>query len=149
VNPGRRRAAVAVRRSACGADQRVGRDRRATIGRNTTRVRWLLRQLTDAPDSLRIDAYALNSRSNMSALLRDVRENTDVLIEDRTRELRRYVLHLAEPMGTKRGNSRGSFIASMIDLVDHFYTQVVQCLRPWTPPAPQMRKPQQVTTDAH
>jgi hypothetical protein len=83
----------------------------------------------------------------MSALLRDVRENTDVLIEDRTRELRRYVLHLTEPMGTKRGNGRGSFIASMIDLVDRFYTQVVQGLRPWTPPAPQMRKPQQATTD--
>ena len=116
-------------------------------GRNTTRVRWLLRQLTDAPDSLRIDAYSLSSRSSMSALLRDVRENTDVLIEDRSRELRRYVLHLAEPMGTKRGNGRGSFIASMIELVDHFYTQVVQGLRPWTPPAPQMRKPQQATTD--
>lgn len=116
-------------------------------GRNTTRARWLLRQLADAPEDLRIDAYTRNGRSSMSALLRDVRENTDVLIEDRNRELRRYVLHLTEPMGTKRGNGRGSFIASMTDLVDRFYTQVVQSLRPWTPPAPQMRKPQQTTTD--
>jgi hypothetical protein len=116
-------------------------------GRNATRVRWLLRQLADAPESLRIDAYTRNSRSSMSALLPDVRENADVLIEDRNRELRRYVLHLTEPMGTKRGNGRGSFIASMTDLVDRFYTQVVQRLRPWTPPAPQMRKPQQPATD--
>jgi hypothetical protein len=116
-------------------------------GRNTTRVRWLLRQLADAPEGLRIDAYTRNRRSSMSALLRDVRDNTDVLIEDRNRELSRYVLHLTEPMGTKRGNGRGSFIASMTDLVDHFYTQVVQNLRAWTPPAPQMRKPQQPTTD--
>jgi hypothetical protein len=116
-------------------------------GRNTTRVRWLLRQLADAPDSLRIDAYTRNSRSSKSALLRDVRDNSDVLIEDRNRELSRYVLHLTEPMGTKRGNGRGSFIASMTDLVDHFYIDVVQRLRPWTPPAPQMRKPQQPVTD--
>jgi hypothetical protein len=83
----------------------------------------------------------------MSALLRDVRDNTDLLIEDRTRELRRYELHLTEPMGTKRGNGRGSFIASTTNLVDRFYTDVVQRLRPWTPPAPQMRKPQQPATD--
>ncbi|HSK91828.1 MAG TPA: hypothetical protein VK875_10995 [Euzebyales bacterium] len=117
-------------------------------GRNTTRVRWLLRQLKDGPETLRIDAYARHSRGSMSALLRDVRDNEDLLIEDRSREIRRYMLHLTEPMGTKRGNGRGSFIASTIDVVDRFYGQVVQSVRPWTPPAPRMRKPDDTTTDA-
>ena len=116
-------------------------------GRNPTRVRWLLRQLGDAPDDLRIDAYARHSRSSMSALLREVRDDSDLLIEDRARERRRYVLHLTEPMGIKRGDGRGSFIASTIDLVDRFYTQVVQGIRPWTPPAPRMRTPDPAETD--
>lgn len=116
-------------------------------GRTATCVRWLLRQLSDAPDDLRIDAYARHSRSSMSALLREVRDASELLIEDRTRELRRYVLHMAEPMGTKRGNGRGPFIASTIDLVDRFYSQVVQGIRPWTPPAPRMRKPDLAETD--
>lgn len=115
--------------------------------RSTTRVRWLLRQLSEAPASLRIDAYARHSRSSMSALLSEVREDAELLVEDRNRELRRFELHLTEAMGIKRGNGRGSFIASMIELVDRFYAEVVQGLRPWTPPAPRMRKPEQVTTD--
>ena len=116
-------------------------------GRNPTRVRWLVRQLGDSPDDLRIDAHGRHSRSSMSALLREVRDDSGLLIEDRSRELRRYVLHLTEPMGTKRGNGRGSLIASTVDLVDRFYSQVVQGLRPWTPPAPRMRKPDLAATD--
>ncbi len=39
-----------------------------TEGRGQTRVNWLTRQLGDAPDQLRVDAFALNARSSTSEL---------------------------------------------------------------------------------
>ena len=61
---------------------------------------------------------------------------------------------VAQCLGGRKGGAwsgweqcRGSFIASMTDLVDRFYAEVVQALRPWTPPAPQMGKPEQASTE--
>jgi hypothetical protein len=39
----------------------------------------------------------------MSALLRDVRENEEFIIEDRSREIRRFALTSPIGSGTKRG----------------------------------------------
>ena len=37
-------------------------------------------------------------------------------------------------MGTKRGQGRGSFVTSVVDLLDTFYGEVVESMRPWSPP---------------
>ena len=109
-------------------------------GRPATRVNWLLRQLGEAPDNVRIDAFATGSRSSTSELLHAVRANPKVLVEDPTHELRSFRISAMSPMGTKRGTGRGSFIDSVLATIDGFYAQVLQQVRSWTPHAPQLPK---------
>ena len=107
-------------------------------GRAATRVNWLARQLRDAPDGVRIDAFATGSRTSTSELLRSVRENPAVLIGDPKRDLRLFRVAAVSPMGVKRGTGRGGFIDSVLASVDGFYELVVQQLRPWAAKAPQL-----------
>jgi hypothetical protein len=109
-------------------------------GRPATRVNWLVRQLKDAPEVLRIDAFAANSRTSTSALLRAVREDPEALIDDPKRELRTFRVIATSPLGTKRGAGRGGFIDSVLAALDGFYGTVVQRVRPWTARAPQLPK---------
>ncbi|WP_430781726.1 stress response protein [Actinoplanes sp. G11-F43] len=109
-------------------------------GRPTTRVNWLVRQLKDAPDTVRLESYAAHARGAGSAeLLHAVRENPAVLISDPARELRTFRVALTAPAGTKRGTGRGAFIDSVLNAIDDFYSQVIQNLKPWMPAAPRMR----------
>lgn len=109
-------------------------------GRDQTRVNWLLRQLKDAPETLRIDVFALHSRgATKSELLRTARTDPRLLIDARRREVRSFRLTLASLMGSKRGLGRGSFIGSVLDLLDSFYGSTVQALKPWTAAPPKMR----------
>lgn len=111
-------------------------------GRPSTRVAWLIRQLKDAPETLRVDAYAVNARgASTSALLRDVRLDPGVLIADPKKELRSFRLALSAPMGTKRGSGRGSFVASLLHLTDNFYGDVLSRLRAWSATPPKLRDP--------
>jgi hypothetical protein len=113
-------------------------------GRGLTRVNWLLRQLREAPDGLRLDAFVLHSREGASALLNDARLKPELLIEDPKRDLRSFRLTLSAPMGTKRAQGRGSFVASALDLLDAFYGTVVQNLKPWSAAPPKLRQPEPV-----
>jgi hypothetical protein len=107
-------------------------------GRATTRVNWLTRQLRDAPDGLRVDAFAMNKRTSTSELLRIVRESPGVLIEDAKRDIRMFRVAASSPAGTKRGTGRGAFIDSVLASIDGFYELVLQQVRPWAPRAPQL-----------
>jgi hypothetical protein len=107
-------------------------------GRPATRVSWLVRQLRDAPDGLRIDAFFLNARTSTSELLRTVREDPAVLIDPGKREFRSFRVAATSPMGAKRGTGRGAFIDSLLAAIDGFYEAVAQQLVPWTPKAPKL-----------
>lgn len=107
-------------------------------GRASTRVNWLVRQLRDAPDALRIDAWTLGARTSTSELLRVVREDPTRLIENTQRELRSFRVAASSPMGAKRSAGRGGFIDSVLAAVDGFYSAVVEQLRPWAPKAPKL-----------
>ena len=49
-------------------------------GRPQTRINWLLRQLKDAPDALRVDCWAAHARgASTSELLKAARENANCL----------------------------------------------------------------------
>ncbi len=112
------------------------------VGRSTTRVNWLVRQLKGAPADLRIEAFAARARGKSSAeLLSSVRDEPKVLVADASRELRAFRIALAVPMGAKRGRGRGSFIDSVLDVVDIFYGDIVQHLKAWSAPPPRMRDP--------
>lgn len=108
-------------------------------GRPTTRVNWLVRQLENAPTNLRIDAFAAYSRTGTSALLGQVRADPTRLIEDNRREIKTFRLAASATMGAKRGTGRGSFVGSLLNLLDEFYGEVVQTIKPWTAPPPRLR----------
>jgi hypothetical protein len=109
-------------------------------GRPTTRVNWLVRQLNDAPDITRVEAFAMHARGAGTAdLLRRVREDASVLISDPTRELRAFRIAQSTPAGSKRGTGRGAFIDSVLSATDDFYEQVIQNLKPWLPAPPRLR----------
>lgn len=110
-------------------------------GRAQTRVNWLLRQLKQSPDSLRVEAHAAHQRNATAALLREVRLDPTVLIQDPKKELRSFTVTLVTKAGTKRGGGRGGFVTSVLDILDDFYATTVQNLRAWSAPAPRLRKP--------
>ena len=109
-------------------------------GRALTRVSWLLRQLQNAPDHVRVDSYALMARTSMSELLKAARENPGLLVGDPKGEIRRFRVAAVSQLGTKRGVGRGTFIDSILAAVDGFYASVLQAVRPWVPKPPQMPK---------
>lgn len=115
------------------------------VGRSTTRVNWLVRQLKEAPESVRVESFAAYSRGPGSAeLLKAVREKPALLIGDPSKELRAFRVAATSPAGTKRGTGRGSFIDSVLDAIDGFYEHVVQNLKPWMPAPPKLRSPEDV-----
>jgi hypothetical protein len=110
-------------------------------GRPTTRVNWLVRQLKSAPDTVRVEAFLANARGDGAAeLLSVVREHPEVLITDPKRELRSFRVAMTAQMGSKRGRGRGTFIDSVLDLVDTFYGDVVQNVKAWSAAPPRMRE---------
>jgi hypothetical protein len=111
-------------------------------GRAQTRVNWLVRQLTGAPDAVRLEAFAANARgAGATELLGKVREDPTLLIADPKRDLRSFQVAMSAPMGVKRGRGRGGFIDSVLDLVDVLYAEVVQDLKAWSASPPRMREP--------
>lgn len=109
-------------------------------GRPTTRVNWLVRQLRNAPETVRLEAYANHARGASTAeLLRTVRENPACLVADPSKELRTFRVAVSMPMGTKRGRGRGAFIDSLLVAVNGFYAEVLESLRPWAAAPPKLR----------
>ncbi|MGH3446869.1 MAG: hypothetical protein ACRDQA_20230 [Nocardioidaceae bacterium] len=108
-------------------------------GRSLTRVNWLLRQLKSAPGDIRVEASVVRQRGPGAAeLLGALREDPRLVITDSQRELRSFTVARAQPMGSKRGAGRGSFIESVRHGVEEFYGEVLQNLRAWTPPTPKL-----------
>lgn len=113
-------------------------------GRPTTRINWLARQLRDAPDTVRIEAFTMHSRGPGSAeLLRTVRTDPAALLSDASKELRSFRIAQSFAAGTKRGTGRGAFIDSFLHAIDDFYEQVLQNLKPWMPAPPRLRSPEE------
>jgi hypothetical protein len=110
-------------------------------GRQTTRVNWLVRQLKNAPESLRLEAFAAHARGvSTASLLKEVREDAAVLVQDPKKDLRGFRLALTSQLGVKRGRGRGGAIDSVLDAVDGFYGEVLQHLKAWTAVPPRMRE---------
>ncbi|GCD88440.1 hypothetical protein [Nocardioides sp. LS1] len=109
-------------------------------GRPTTRVNWLVRQLKNAPDATRIEAFVSHARGTSTAeLLSKVREDPAILVADPSKELRTFRVAASAPLGAKRGRGRGAFIDSVLTLVDTFYAEVLGALRPWSAAPPKLR----------
>jgi hypothetical protein len=109
-------------------------------GRPTTRVNWVLRQLSPDLDSrLTVECWQHMARTSTSEPLSKVRANPLCLVPDANADIRRFVISAASPLGSQRGiGGRGSFIDSIIAAVEGFYEEVTQSLKPWAPKAPQV-----------
>ena len=109
-------------------------------GRPLTRLNWMLRQLREAPDDLRMDVSFANTRETSSALLRDVRNRPQAVLSqsDAKREPRSFTLALSRAMGTKRGKGERSFVRETRQQAVDFYRLLVQNLRAWQPPPPKL-----------
>jgi hypothetical protein len=109
-------------------------------GRATTRLNWLLRQLRDSKGQVSIEAIAVRQRGKGAVrTLAELRETPTLAIEDPARELRAFTVSLSANAGTKRGKARGSFVTSILENVENFYADVVQHIKPWTPPPVKVR----------
>lgn len=109
-------------------------------GRAATRVGWMLRQLKDAPDDLRIEVGFPNTRETTSLMLSEAREFPARLLHpsDPRKEPRSFVVAMTRPIGMKRGKGQGSFVRETRRQVLDFYAGVVQDLKPWQARAPQL-----------
>jgi hypothetical protein len=112
------------------------------VQRPKARINWILRQLKEAPDDLRIDVLFAQRRGTESELLRDCREYPDKLLlaDDPKREPRAFVLTLSRAMGKKKGRTEGSFVAETRRQTMDFYRDLVQDLQPPRPKAPRMKE---------
>jgi hypothetical protein len=112
------------------------RDRRPAAA-----VNWLLRQVKEAPDDLRIGVRFAQARETTALLLGEAREQPKALLSqvDRKREPRELSLALSRPLGRKRGRGKGAFVTDTMHQTIDFYRKIVQHLRAWTPQAPKLR----------
>jgi len=76
-----------------------------------------------------------------------VQEDPAALVEHPKADIREFVLTLNRAAGTKRGVGRGTFIDSVLTLVEEFYSRVVQELRPPVPGAPKVKGPNSAGSD--
>ena len=112
------------------------------LRRPASRVSWLLRQLRNAPEQLRVDVLFHRTRATSSELLTKVRESPQSVLLGNDRQPRSFELALSAKVGTKRRSGQGSFIGDVSALLDRFYREVVQDLRRWTSPVPQLEPTQ-------
>ena len=124
-------------------DLRANRvDARALIAaptdrRPSARVTWILNQLKSAPPALQVVANVARSKTpGRSCALSALLEDPKVIVESPQADIRSFTLTLSQGTGTKRGQGKGSFVASVVSLVDSFYVGAVQPLKAWAPPAP-------------
>lgn len=108
-------------------------------GRPTTRVNWLVRQLADSPNSVRVEAFFQRGRTGTAELLRELRVQPTKLILDPTKEIKSFTVAQVSPAGAKRNAGRGGFIDSVLDAVDGAYEEIGQRLKPWTGTPPKIR----------
>jgi hypothetical protein len=119
-------------------------------GRAKTRINWMLRQLRNAPDDLRLDVSFAGARETTSLLLGEAREASERLLSstDPRREPRAFQLALPQKMGTKRGKEEGSFVRETRRQAIDFYRDLVQDLRPWQASAPKLPREESEEADA-
>jgi hypothetical protein len=128
------------------ADLRAGQTRAAARidapakGQARGRIGWLLRQLKEAPGDLRVDAAFERAQRTQSATLAKAQEDPELLrfSEDRQRPPRQFTISTTRPMGRGAVRGRRAFVDSTIALATSFYRDILQDIRAWQAPPPQL-----------
>lgn len=116
-------------------------------GRASTRVNWLLRQLKEAPPQLQVRASMTRTKVGPSFSLSDLAVKDKSLVSDPSFDIRSFTLTLSQSAGTKGGQRKGSFVASVTGLIDRFYEEVVQHLKSWTAPPIKIKPSEPIDSD--
>lgn len=116
-------------------------------GRSKGRVSWLLRQLSNAPASMNLEAKVARSTASLAASLDAVRSTPEILYPEANKEIRQFALSYMQNMGLKRSAGQGSFINSVVDTTMDFYGNVLQDLRAWKARPPKLKMPPKEPTD--
>ncbi|MFC7563932.1 TerD family protein [Actinomadura namibiensis] len=101
----------------------------AARARALTRVQWLLRQLTDAPPELRVEALGPGERTGPCELLANLVSEPGLLVPEAGAEIATFRLTLPTPMGAKRGTEESGFVRSVDMAMDRFHQRVLRALR--------------------
>ncbi len=116
-------------------------------GRSRGRVSWLIRQLANAPDQLKIESRARYASETLACSLMEARRAPEGLYPTNDREVSEFRLTLSKVPGLNRDSGKGSFSDSVVELTKQFYSQVLQPLRAWKEPAPRLVPRQPETTE--
>ncbi len=113
-----------------------------------TRIKWLIRQLDEAPADVRVDVIFKGTSETTSSLLGAARESPESLLSptDAKREPRGFVVELMRPMGSKRGKDKGSFVGDAKAQVGEFYRLVLQHVSTWRPKPARLREAEEADT---
>jgi hypothetical protein len=116
--------------------------------RPTARINWLLRQLKDAPDDLRIDVRFPRRREGQSALLGESRDAPERLLLPSEPKCvpSSFILAHSHGIGTKGGRGEGTFVDETCKQATRFYRDLVQGLRAPQPKAPQLAEEEPTPT---
>ena len=108
-------------------------------GRALTRVNWLLRQLKNAPDGVRVETWVKRSQQPAAAwLLGEIREKPEKLIPADGKDISSFTVTLIGNMGTARGDGNNSFVVSFMSTIDSAYQLLLQELQAWAARPPKM-----------
>jgi hypothetical protein len=113
------------------------------------RISWLLRQLVDGPDDLKVEVSYPSARQTVPATLGQTREDPAKLLYpgDTSRAAKSFALTQTRQMGQKRGRDKGSFVYDTSAQLVGFYRDLVQNLKPWQAPAPKITSPTTAVID--
>ncbi len=109
-------------------------------GRPSTRINWILRQLTDAKDDLLVEVRYPNQKEATSSSLKEARLKPERLLysHDPKRDPATFRLTVSQDVGMKRGRLAGSFVQQSKSQANEFYRSIAQGLRVWAPTAPKL-----------
>ena len=107
-------------------------------GRSRGRVSWLMRQLANAPELLKIESRAAYATDTLACSLAEARSKPEGLFPAGDREIKEFRLTLSKVPGSNRDSGKGSFADGVVDLTKQFYGQVLQPLHAWKEPAPKL-----------
>jgi hypothetical protein len=109
-------------------------------GRPSTRINWMLRQLSNAHDDLLVEVRYPNQKEPTSCSLKDAKAKPERLpyTADSKRDPMSFRLTMSKDLGMKRGRLAGSFVLESKQQISDFYGSIAQGLRAWAPAAPRL-----------
>ena len=114
-----------------------------TEGKSLTRINWMLRQIKEAPGTVRIETKIKRAGkgSPVVMLLKEAVEHPEKLLPSDDREILGFTLTVMHKMGNKRNDGQGSFIESVLTAIEICYQSLLENIKPWAPKVPKLPVP--------